>query len=51
MKLLVIERLSCGQAVKLTGYSKRAFMELLGNHGDAVIDYPASEFHDDLGNA
>ena len=51
MKLFEIGRLSCGQAAELAGYSKRTYMELLGRHGVAVIDYPASELQDDLGNA
>jgi len=51
MKLFEIERLSCGQAAELAGYSKRTYMELLGRHGVAVMDYPASELQDDLGNA
>ncbi len=45
-----IGRLSCGQAAEFAGYSKRAFMELLGKHAVAVIDYPTSELQDDLGN-
>jgi predicted HTH domain antitoxin len=50
MKLFEIGRLSCGQAAELAGYSKRAFMELLGKHEVAVMDYAASELQDDLGN-
>jgi predicted HTH domain antitoxin len=50
MKLFEIERLSCGQAAELAGYSKRTFMELLGKHEVAVMDYPA-ELQDDLGHA
>jgi predicted HTH domain antitoxin len=51
MKLFEIGRLSCGQAAELAGDSKRTFMELLGKHGVAVMDYPASELQDDLGHA
>jgi len=51
MKLFEIGRLSCGQAAELAGYSKRTYMELLGKHGVAVMDYPASELQDDLGHA
>ena len=43
MKLFEIGRLSCGQAAELAGYSKRTYMELVGKHGVAVMDYPASE--------
>jgi predicted HTH domain antitoxin len=51
IKLFEIGRLSCGQAAELAGYSKRTYMELLGRHGVAVMDYPAGELQDDLGNA
>jgi predicted HTH domain antitoxin len=51
MKLFEIGRLSCGQAAELAGYSKRTFMELLGKHGVAVMDYPAIELQDDLAHA
>ena len=51
MKLFEIGRLSCGQASELAGFSKHAFMELLGKHGVAVIDYPAIDLQDDLGHA
>ena len=51
MKLFEIGRLSCGQAAELAGYSKRTYMELLGRHGVAVMDYPAGDLQDDLGHA
>ena len=51
MKLFEVERLSCGQAAELAGYSKGAFMELLGKHGIAVMNYPAHGIQDDLRHA
>ena len=51
IKLFEIGRLSCGQAAELAGLSKRAFMELLGQHGVAVFDAPADEVARDLANA
>jgi predicted HTH domain antitoxin len=51
MKLFEIGRLSCGEAAELAGYSQRTFMELLGKHSVAVMDYPASELQDDLAHA
>jgi predicted HTH domain antitoxin len=51
MKLFEVERLSCGQAAELAGYSKRAFMELLGKHGIAVMNYPGQDVQDDLRHA
>lgn len=50
MKLFEIGRLSCAQAAELAGYSKRTFMELLGKHGVAVMDYPVHELQEDLGH-
>ncbi|MGO9468120.1 MAG: hypothetical protein ACLQVF_28640 [Isosphaeraceae bacterium] len=35
----------------MAGCSKRAFVELLGKHGAAVMDYAASELQHDLGHA
>ncbi len=49
VKLFETGRLSLGQASRLAGYSKRAFMELLGKLGVAVFDYPAEELHDEAG--
>jgi predicted HTH domain antitoxin len=51
MKLFEVERLSCGQAAELAGYSKRAFMEVLGKHGIAVMNYPDQDVQDDLRHA
>lgn len=50
-KLFELGRLSCGQAAEMAGYSKRTFLELLGQQGIAVVDYPADELTDDLGHA
>ena len=51
IKLFEVGRLSCGQAAGLAGYSKRTFLELLGQHGAAVFDYGAGELRDDLQHA
>lgn len=50
-KLYEQGRLSLGQAAALAGYSKRTFMELLGNYGISVFNYPAEELEDDVKNA
>ena len=47
-KLFQIGRLSLGQAAKLAGHSKAAFMELLGKHGVPVFDYAARELRDEV---
>jgi predicted HTH domain antitoxin len=36
-------RASLGQAARISGLSKRAFMELLGRSGVPVFDYPPEE--------
>lgn len=48
IKLFETGRLSLGQAAKLAGYSKRAFMERLGRHGVAVFNYPAEELQNEV---
>ncbi|MBX7256932.1 MAG: UPF0175 family protein [Candidatus Hydrogenedentes bacterium] len=44
MKLWETGRLSLGQAAQLAGFSKRAFVELLGKHNIPLFDYPPGEF-------
>lgn len=43
--------LSLGQAADLAGYSKRTFMELLGNYEVSVFNYTESELDNDIKNA
>jgi len=43
--------LSLGQAADLVGYSKRTFMELLGNYEVSVFDYSEAELETDIQNA
>jgi predicted HTH domain antitoxin len=51
IKLFEIGRLSCGQAAELAGYSKRAFMEILGREQIPVFNYPADEIARDLADS
>ncbi|HYK45436.1 MAG TPA: UPF0175 family protein [Parafilimonas sp.] len=44
-------KLSLGQAAELAGLSKRSFMELLGDYGVSVFNYPASDLEKDVKNA
>jgi len=44
-------KLSLGQAAEVAGYSKRTFMELLGQYGVSVINHPADDLMRDLSNA
>jgi predicted HTH domain antitoxin len=43
--------LSLGQAAELAGYSKRTFMELLGNYDVSVFEYSEIELEKDIKNA
>ena len=44
-------KLSLGQAAEMAGYSKRTFMELLGDYGVSVFNYPAEDIARDVANA
>jgi predicted HTH domain antitoxin len=44
-------KLSLGQAGELAGYSKRTFMELLGNYNVSVFNYDEQELEKDIRNA
>jgi len=48
IKLFETGKLSLGQAAKFSGYSKRAFMELLGKYGVPVFDYPAGDLQKEM---
>ena len=50
-KLYEKGKLTLGQAAQLVGYSKETFMELLGDYGVNVINYPAEELEQDMENA
>jgi predicted HTH domain antitoxin len=50
-KLYEQGKLSLGQAAELAGLSKRAFMEILGDYGVSVFNYPADDLDSDLANA
>lgn len=49
-QLYEMGKLSLGQAADLAGYSKRTFMELLGNYGVSIFNYPPDEVERDLKN-
>lgn len=50
-KLYERGKLSLGQAAKMAGFTKRAFMEVLANYGVSVFNYSASDLEKDLANA
>lgn len=43
LKLYEASKVTLGQAAKLAGFSKRAFMELLGQHQIPVFNYSADD--------
>jgi predicted HTH domain antitoxin len=48
VKLYELHRVTLGQAAAMIGYSKRGFMDVLGQMGVAVADYPAVELADEI---
>ena len=50
VKLFEAGRISCGQAAEVAGYSKRAFMELLGRQQVPVFNSAADELARDVAN-
>jgi predicted HTH domain antitoxin len=48
VKLYEIGKVSLGQAAKLAGFSKRAFMEVLGRHQIPVFNYPPEELRQEI---
>lgn len=49
VKLFESGRVSLGQAAKLAGYSKEAFIEILGRHKIPVFNYSAEGLREELG--
>ncbi len=56
LKMMIASRLfdegqlSSGQAAKLVGISKRAFIEVLGKYNVSIFGYDFSELEEDLNN-
>ncbi len=48
IKLYETDRLSIGQAAKMAGYSKRAFVELVSWYGVPVVGYSAAELAQEM---
>ena len=48
LKLFETAKLSLGQAAKMAGYSKAAFMEIAGKHGVPVYAYSPEELRREL---
>ena len=48
VKLYEVGRASLGQAARLAGFSKLAFMEILGRYKVPVFNYPADELEGEI---
>ena len=48
IKLYETGDLSLGQAARMAGYSKMAFMELLGKRGVPVLNYPPEDLEREM---
>jgi len=49
VKLYEVGKVSLGQAAKLAGFSKRAFMEILGRYHVPVFNYSPEELREETG--
>lgn len=49
VKLYETGRVSLGQAARTAGYSKRAFIEILGKNDIPVINYSPDDLREELG--
>jgi predicted HTH domain antitoxin len=49
VKLYEVGKISIGQAAEIAGYSKRAFMEILGLYNVPIFAYSPEELRADLG--
>ena len=50
-KLYEDKKLSLGQAAKMVGLTKRAFIELLGKYGVSIFSSSVTDLHSDIKNA
>ena len=50
-KLYEDGKLSSGQAAKIAGLSKRAFIEVLGRYGVSIFSTSLSDLNSDIANA
>ncbi len=49
VKLFEVGKISVGQAAKMAGFSKRAFLEILDRYKVPVFNYSAEDLHEELG--
>jgi predicted HTH domain antitoxin len=48
IKLYEVGKVSLGQAAKLAGFSKRAFMDVLGRYHVPIFDYTPEELRQEV---
>lgn len=48
IKLYEMGKVTLGQAAKIAGYSKQAFIELLGHYGVPVVAYSLEELREEV---
>lgn len=48
IKLYEVGKVSLGQAAKLAGFSKRAFMDVLGQHHIPIFNYSPEELRQEI---
>lgn len=48
VKLYEVGKVSLGQAAKLAGFSKRAFIDVLGRHHVPIFDYSPDELRQEI---
>jgi len=48
MKLFEVGKVSLGQAAQLAGFTKRAFIDVLGQQHIPVCNYPAEDLRQEL---
>ncbi len=48
VKLYEVSKISLGQAAKLAEFSRRAFMDVLGQYHVPVFDYAPEELQDEI---
>ena len=49
LKMYEVGKISLGQAAKIAGYSKRAFLEILDHYKIPVFNYSAEDLREELG--
>ncbi len=50
IKLYEVGKASLGQAAKLAGFSKRAFIEVLGSYQVPIFNYDPEELRQEIGS-